>query len=282
MSDPSVSPEPILQVCAGLWAAGALKSGVDLKLFDALAAGPQDVAALSHTLGAAPQSLRIVLDALVALGFVARQAQGYTLTAVSSTFLVSSQPTYLGALVADNATSAAVFDVCKDYRRVVTEGYRPDLNSIAWIVWHMARAEDFGVQRLVGHRPQIFDQEGWMARLNVPLRHCGTAMADEEVSDLSLRIDLAALRDYWAAVGRGTLAVVRTLHPDDLDEVIDPAFLHHVIVDEGVFGPNTDFVEPLYRGHNKGFFLAHLGLTHNYEHAAEALVIRGLLGFRRR
>jgi len=158
---------------------------------------------------------------------------------------------------------------------------RPDLNSIAWIVWHMARAEDFGVQRLVGHRPQIFDHEGWMTRLNVPLRHCGTAMTDEEVSDLSPCIDLAALRDYWTAVGHGTLAVVRTLHPDELDEVIDPAFLHHVIVDEGVFGPNTEFVEPFYRGNNKGWFLAHLGLTHNYEHAAEALVIRGLLGFRR-
>jgi C-methyltransferase len=29
-------------------------------------------------------------------------------------------------MVADNANSAAVFDVCKDYRRVVTEGYRLD------------------------------------------------------------------------------------------------------------------------------------------------------------
>jgi hypothetical protein len=159
---------------------------------------------------------------------------------------------------------------------------RPDLNSIAWIVWHMARCEDFGLQRLVAQRPQIFDQEDWMTRLNVPLRHCGTSMTDDEVTALSTRIDLAALRAYWAAVGHGTLAVVRTLHPEALDEVIDPAFLHQVIVDEGVFGPNTDFVESVYQGHNKGWFLAHLGLTHNYEHAAEALVIRGLLGFRRR
>ena len=63
-------------------------------------------------------------------------------------------------------------------------------------------------------RPQVFDQEAWMARLHVPLRHCGTAMTDEEVSDLSARIDLAALRAYWAAVGRGTLAVVHALHPE--------------------------------------------------------------------
>ena len=34
----------------------------------------------------------------------------------------------------------------------------------------MTRCEDFGVQRLVGYRSQIFDQQGWMARLNVPLR----------------------------------------------------------------------------------------------------------------
>jgi len=126
MADASVSPEPVLHVAAGLWGAGALKSGIELKIFDALAAGPQDVAALSQALGAAPLSLRVVLDALVALGFVARQAQGYALTDASSAFLLSSQPTYLGALVADNANSTAVFDVCKNYRRVVTEGYRVD------------------------------------------------------------------------------------------------------------------------------------------------------------
>jgi hypothetical protein len=66
MPDPSVTPEAILQVCARLWAAAALKSGVNLQLFDALAKGPQDIAPVSQTRGAAPQSLRIVLDALVA------------------------------------------------------------------------------------------------------------------------------------------------------------------------------------------------------------------------
>jgi hypothetical protein len=126
MSEPSVTPAPILAVAAGLWAAGALKSGIELQVFDHLSAGPQDVAGLSQALSADPLSLQIVLDALVALGFVTKHAQRYALTDVSSQFLVSSQPTYLGALVADNANSAAVFDVCKDYQRVVTEGYRVD------------------------------------------------------------------------------------------------------------------------------------------------------------
>ena len=80
---------------------------------------------------------------------------------------------------------------------------QPDLNSIAWIVWHMARCEDFGVQRLVGYRLQIFDQQEWMVRLNIPLRDCGTGMTDDEVTDLSARVDLVALRAYWTAVGEG-------------------------------------------------------------------------------
>ena len=134
---------------------------------------------------------------------------------------------------------------------------RPDLNSIAWIVWHMARCEDFGVQRLVGYRPQIFDQQGWMARLNVPLRDCGTGMTDDEVTDLSARVDLAALRAYWTAVGEGTLAVVHTLHPDELDEVIDPTYLYQVIGEEGVFRPRSpDQPRPgtIIKGETKGGF----------------------------
>jgi hypothetical protein len=51
--------------------------------------------------------------------------RGYALTDVSSEFLVSSKPMFLGALV-ENANDAAVFDVYRDYRRVVTEGYRLD------------------------------------------------------------------------------------------------------------------------------------------------------------
>jgi hypothetical protein len=159
---------------------------------------------------------------------------------------------------------------------------RPDLNAIAWIVWHMARAEDFGVQRFVAHRPQLFDSGGWMARLNVPLRHCGTGMTDDEVSDLSARVDLSALRAYWAAVGRGTREVVHALRPEALDEGIEPAYVHQVLFDEGVAGPNAAFMEQAYHGRTKAWFLVHLGLTHNYEHSAEAFVISGLLGFRRR
>jgi len=127
MTTPAVTPEPILHVCAGLWAAGVLKGAVQLQIFDHLATSPQEVDTLSQVTGAAPQPLQILLDALVALGFLARGPQGYSLTPVSAAFLVSSQPTYLGSFVDEILENATLFDVYKDYRRVVTEGYRRDL-----------------------------------------------------------------------------------------------------------------------------------------------------------
>jgi 2-polyprenyl-3-methyl-5-hydroxy-6-metoxy-1,4-benzoquinol methylase len=127
MATPTVTPESIVQVCSGLWAAGVLKGAVELQVFDQLAPGPQDVDGLSETLSAPPQSLKILLDALVALGFLDRVSQGYCLTPVSAEFLVTTKPTYLGGFAAEILMHPALFDLYNNFRRVVTEGYRRDL-----------------------------------------------------------------------------------------------------------------------------------------------------------
>jgi len=57
--------------------------------------------------------------------------------------------------------------------------------------------------------------------------------------------------------------------------------LHQVLFDEVVAGPNAGFMEQAYQGRKNVYFLEHLGLTHNFDHMAAALVIRGLLGMRR-
>lgn len=159
---------------------------------------------------------------------------------------------------------------------------RADVNSIAWLVWHMARCEDVGMNRLVTDGRQVLDAVQWPEKMNVPWRHQGTGMTDEEVSDMSRRVDIPALRAYWAAVGQTTREVIPSLRMEDLDEVIDPDHLRRVMVDEGVLGSNAGWVEEFYVGKKKGWFLFHLGLTHNYQHVGEALVIRGMLGLRSR
>src|SRR4051812_20221033 len=39
---------------------------------------------------------------------------------------------------------------------------REDLNSIAWLMWHIARAEDIIVGGVMAGRDQVFDEGGWM------------------------------------------------------------------------------------------------------------------------
>src|SRR5436309_14755882 len=52
-------------------------------------------------------------------------------------------------------------------------------NSIAWLVWHMARTEDVAVNLLVAGRTQVLHEEGWLERLKVR-EDIGTSMNDEE------------------------------------------------------------------------------------------------------
>src|SRR6267378_1022392 len=61
---------------------------------------------------------------------------------------------------------------------------REDLNSIAWLVWHIARAEDILVGQVVAGGAQLFD-EGWKKRLGVTRPDFGIGMTSPEVSELT-------------------------------------------------------------------------------------------------
>jgi hypothetical protein len=155
---------------------------------------------------------------------------------------------------------------------------QPALNSIAWLLWHMARCEDAGVNRLIAERTQVLDEGKWGERLHVPIRHHGTGMTDEEVTDLSRRIDLHALRAYYEAVKSRTVEVVQTLSAEQLDEVNELAYLRQVLFDEGMFNPAVPLKEPLpYQGNSKGKLLFHFAVTHNFGHFYEAAAVCSLL-----
>ena len=89
-----------------------------------------------------------------------------------------------------------------------------DLNSLAWLMWHIARAEDIIVNPVLGARSQVFD-DGWLRRLGIERRDFGIGMSSAEVSELTRQVDLAALRDYRDAVGRRTREVVGAFQASD-------------------------------------------------------------------
>ena len=155
-------------------------------------------------------------------------------------------------------------------------------NSISWLVWHMARCEDL-MSFIVTGQSQVLQEEKWLSRFHLSRHDIGTGMTDEEVGDFTDRVDLHALKEYYNTVGKRTQEVVRSLRPEELDEVPDSAYLSQKLVADGTAKENIiDFLIWEREGNTKGWWLGHLGLTHNHLHRGEALTIRGLQGIRNR
>jgi len=128
---------------------------------------------------------------------------------------------------------------------------REDVNSIAWVAWHMARLEDAGVNLFVAGRPQVLD-EGWLKKLNISHRDVGTGMTDEEVGEFTALVDIRALMDYRAAVGQRTLEVVESLTAENLDEVVDAEHTQRILTEAGVMGgPKAEWLQEWFQNRPK-------------------------------
>ena len=163
--------------------------------------------------------------------------------------------------------------------REVRRRPHPGVNTIAWLLWHTARIEDVGVNRLLADRPQVLDEEGWLGRMQVARRDVGTGMEAAEVDALSAGIDLDALRGYWAAVTRRTIAVVDTLRGLDLEALVPAERVERVALEEGAVHPSAAWLAEFWAGgRSRAWVLAQTPLLHVYGHYFEARVVKGLWG----
>lgn len=81
--------EYFLELARGYQAAAIFTAAAELDLFEALASGPAEAAALSHHLRCDPRGLRVLLDALVALKVLVRRNAHYALPPGSGEFLTA-------------------------------------------------------------------------------------------------------------------------------------------------------------------------------------------------
>jgi hypothetical protein len=155
----------------------------------------------------------------------------------------------------------------------------PGVNTVAWLLWHMARIEDVGVNRFVADRPQVLEE--WRDRLGVARRDVGTGMTDAEVDDLSARVDLRALRGYWDAVAARTREVVAGLRAADLGAPVPGERVRQVVAAEGIVAPGADWLTEFWAGgRSRGWVLSQMPFLHVYGHCFEARVAKGLWGAR--
>ena len=154
----------------------------------------------------------------------------------------------------------------------------PNVNSIAWNLWHLARVDDAGANCFVTDGVQVFDVGDWGTRMNLPWRHSGGEMSLDEVDELNRCIDLHALRGYLEAVAARTREIAGELDRIDLDTVMEEAPLRRILFNEGLAHPRAGGLLQNYLGWSRGKCLMNFCLTHPYQHVGEIGVIAGLLG----
>lgn len=100
----------------------------------------------------------------------------------------------------------------------------PDGNSVAWLIWHLARVEDAQVSDVAGHE-QVWTAEGWAERVGLPLavEDTGYGHTSEQVALVRVQSG-EVLQGYYDAVSARTVAFVSGLSGPDLDRVVDTSW----------------------------------------------------------
>jgi len=157
----------------------------------------------------------------------------------------------------------------------------PHLNSLIWLLWHMARTEDVAVNLVVADCAQVLDDQ-WTERMNIPWRTIGTGMTEDDVESLTRQADMAAVKAYHAAVGQRTQDVVGALESGAWDEILGIADTARAAA-AGAFAPQAPWIAGVgyraWQGHSRAVQLASSGIAHNAMHLGEAVTIRSLAGF---
>ena len=128
-----------------------------------------------------------------------------------------------------NEILADAFERVRESVHQVVEGltpeqlaYRPDpdANSIAWLVWHIARVQDDHVADAAGGQ-QLWEAGGWAERFGLPFDPgaIGYGQSSDEVGQV--RADAELLTGYYDAVHSATLSYLETLAEDDYPRVVD-------------------------------------------------------------
>ncbi|MFI2103426.1 DUF664 domain-containing protein [Isoptericola sp. NPDC019693] len=100
--------------------------------------------------------------------------------------------------------------------------YRPDpeANTVAWLVWHLARVQDDHVADVAGTE-QRWTAGGWAAKFGLPFEDADTGYGHTPEQVAAVRADAALLRGYLDDVHAATAAYLATVTAADLERVVD-------------------------------------------------------------
>ena len=93
-------------------------------------------------------------------------------------------------------------------------------NSIAFILWHATRVEDYFFTRVLQRKTALYEADGWMEKLGTP-PDSGYGYTVEQLQSWPVP-KLEDLRGYADAVRQSTLAYLEQLTPEKMLELVRP------------------------------------------------------------
>jgi Protein of unknown function (DUF664) len=97
----------------------------------------------------------------------------------------------------------------------------PSANTIAWLVWHLARVQDHHVAEVLG-ADQLWIGGPWAARFGLAPDSTNTGYGHAAGQVAAVRPDgPQVLLEYLDAVDRRTRTMLAGLVPGDLDRIVD-------------------------------------------------------------
>ena len=140
--------------------------------------------------------------------------------------------------------------------------WRPTLesNSIDWIVWHMARTEDYWINTRLCQRESIWDSRGWQERIGVYTEGTGFAQTLDQIRAMP-QMDVQVIMVYYQEVReRTTEFFAHEMEETDLERVIgtygtEPmtyaTVLGHLLAEVAEHLGQIDYIRGMMRGLDK-------------------------------
>ena len=130
-------------------------------------------------------------------------------------------------------------------------------NSIAWLVWHMARVEDGWINSTIAGGESVWDSGNWAERTGVTYENGDFGETDDEAPSLPV-VDVGVVIDYYDAVRAAAFEVIDDMTDEDLSQSFTRGnrsvtwswILGHVLVEEAQHLGQVGFIRGMIRGLN--------------------------------
>lgn len=252
MTTPADAPSPQLffETINAYQKSAALKAGIELGLFTALAGAPATAAEIATLCQCPERGIRILADNLTILGFLTKDGEAYALTPSSAVFLDQKSPAYMGAAVnflfAPGLTEA-FDDLAATIRRGrlhTTEEGTTAANHPAWVEFARAMGPMMAPTSQGAAELVSLDPSRDTRVLDISASHgaYGIAVAQKNPRTHLVALDweavLAVTEENAAAAGiadRFSKIVGDAFTVDlgsDYDAVLVPNFLHHFNIED--------------------------------------------------